>query len=132
MTGHDRADGIVVLRSNRAVGDAVGRLRALAGERGLKVFAEFDHAAAARSAGLGLPSTVVMVFGSPEAGTPLMKAAPLVALELPLKVLVWQASDGSTRLAYEDPRHLAGRFGVPEQLADNIAGIEALARAAAD
>ena len=117
--------------SKRSVDDALARLRALAAERGLKVFAEFDHAAEARAVDLELAPTRVLVFGSPKAGTPLMQAAPLVALELPLKVLAWQASDGSTSLAFEDPAHLASRFGIAESLAQSISAVAGLVRAAA-
>ncbi len=131
MAGPEQPAGIVVVESKRTVDEAIARLRVLLAERGIKVFAEFDHAAEARTAGLDLAPTRVLVFGSPKAGTPLMQAAPLVALELPLKVLVWQGSDGSTRLAYEDPRHLTRRFGVPEPLAAAIAAIEALVNASA-
>jgi uncharacterized protein (DUF302 family) len=103
--------------------------------RSLTVFARIDHAAAARDAGLELADEEVVVFGSPRAGTPLMKSDPRVGIELPLKVLIWSDADG-TKLGFNDPRELAGRYGVVEhretldKMADLLAAVVAEAAAA--
>jgi uncharacterized protein (DUF302 family) len=89
----------------------VERLRAAIGARGLTVFAEFDHAAAAAEAELELDGELVVVFGNPRAGTPLMQDDPRIGIELPLKILAWE-SDGVVSLGYHDPRELGGRYEV--------------------
>jgi uncharacterized protein (DUF302 family) len=93
--------------------------------RGMKVFAIFDHSAEALRAGLELRDTVVVVFGSPAAGTPLMLARPLAALDLPLKVLVWD-DQGQTKISYADPAVYAARYDLGPELADRLVGIHAL------
>lgn len=105
--------------------DTVARVEALASEHGLKVFAVIDHSGEALRHGLSLRDTKVVVFGSPEAGTPVMDAVPLVALDLPLKVLVWD-DEGQTKVSYVDPAALAARFDLPEDLAGRLAGINGL------
>ncbi len=87
------------------------RLQDALARRGLTVFAEFDHAAAARTAGLELPDETVVVFGNPRAGTPLMQDDARVGIELPLRMLVWDGGDG-TRLGYGDPRALVSSYDV--------------------
>jgi len=91
----------------------------------MKLFATFDHRGEARRAGFELRDTVVVVFGSPAAGTPVMTAAPLAALDLLLKVLVWD-DEGRTKISYADPSALAARHGLDAQLAARLAGINAL------
>lgn len=87
---------------------------------------EVDHAAAAQSVGLQMQRAHVLIFGNPRAGTPLMQAAPLVALELPLKVLVWQDGDGTVRVTYQSPAYLAERYALPPELVPNVAGLDGL------
>jgi uncharacterized protein (DUF302 family) len=108
----------------------VARLLDLIRERGLTLFADIDHAQNARDAGLEMPGTRVLIFGSGKAGTPLMLAAPDLALELPLRILVRESSDGRAVLVYIDPGSLAGAFEVGP-MAPAIAGIAAIAHAAA-
>ncbi len=91
--------------------ETLRRVRDALGRRGLAVFTEIDHAAAAREAGMDLPAEVVVVFGNRRAGTPLMQADPRIGIELPLRLLVWTA-DGETMLGYNDPRELAGVYDV--------------------
>ena len=91
----------------------------------MKVFAVIDHSGEARRAGLELRDTQVVVFGSPQAGTPVMAASPLVALDLPLKVLVW-SDQGETKVTYTAPTALAARYGLGEQLGSRLAGINGL------
>ena len=116
---------MVTKTSRRSVDDTVGLLTELVAAKGLKLFAVFDHSGEARAAGLELRETKVVVFGSPAAGTPVMEAAPLAALDLPLKVLVWD-DGGETRVTYASPAELAERHGLSDELASRLAGIDAL------
>ncbi len=108
-----------------SVDAAVDRLIALIGARGLSLFAVVDHSAEARRYGLDLRDTKVVIFGSPVAGTPVMQAAPLAALDLPLKVLVWEEG-GEVRISYTDPDVLAGRHHLSKDLAGRLAAIDDL------
>ena len=119
------AEGILTKESPRSVADTVARLLELTAAKGLKVFAVIDHSGQAKERGLELRDTKVVLFGSPEAGTPVMVAAPLVALDLPLKVLVW-ADEGQTKVSYTAPSALASRFHLSDDLAGRLAGIEGL------
>jgi uncharacterized protein (DUF302 family) len=112
--------------SPHSLGGTLAKLRRAITQKGLTLVCEVDHAAAARSVGLEMQPAHVLVVGNPAAGTPLMKAAPLVALDLPLKVLVWQDEEGTVRVSYLDAAHLVERYHVPAELAANIAGLEAL------
>jgi uncharacterized protein (DUF302 family) len=105
--------------------ETLSRLEAAVAARGLKVFAVIDHSGEARAVGLDLRETKLVIFGSPKAGTPVMVAAPLAALDLPLKALVWVDGD-QTRLSYTAPRALAARHGLDDELAARLAGIDAL------
>ena len=89
------------------------------------MFAVIDHSGEAAAHGLELRDTKVVVFGSPVAGTPVMQAAPLAALDLPLKILVWD-EDGQTRVSYTAPSELAARYGLSDELAARLAGIDGL------
>jgi uncharacterized protein (DUF302 family) len=123
--GSNAAPGIVTKETSRSVDDTVARLVDLVTKRGLKVFAVIDHSGEAEAKGLELRPTKVVIFGSPEAGTPVMAAMPLVALDLPLKVLVW-ADGGQTKVSYTSPSTLADRYGLREELAARLAGIDVL------
>jgi uncharacterized protein (DUF302 family) len=98
--------------------------------RGLKVFTVVDHSGEARAAGLSLRDTKLVIFGSPAAGTPVMEAAPLTALDLPLKALVWSGDGGSTLISYVSPAWLADRHHLPDSLGARLAGIEPIVDAA--
>jgi uncharacterized protein (DUF302 family) len=115
--------------SPRSVDETVARLVEVIADKGLKLFAVFDHSGEARANGLEVRDTKVVVFGSPLAGTPVMEAAPLAALDLPLKVLVWADGD-ETKLAYAGPAELAARYGLSDELAARLAGIDAVTDAA--
>jgi uncharacterized protein (DUF302 family) len=117
--------GVVTKPSSRSVADTVSRLCEMITAKGMKVFDVIDQAAEARGVGLQLRDTVVVVFGSPVAGTPVMVASPLAALDLPLKILIWD-DGGDTRITYTAPDALAARYDLPPELARNLAGIEAL------
>jgi uncharacterized protein (DUF302 family) len=124
------SSGIVSKFTSGTVAEVVARLTELVSARGLKVFAVIDHAGEAAQHGLGLRDTVVVVFGSPEAGTPVMAALPLAALDLPLKVLVWD-DGGQTTISYLDPAALAERHHLGAELAARLAGIGPLTDALA-
>jgi uncharacterized protein (DUF302 family) len=107
------------------VADTVQRLTAWITGHGQTIFATIDQSEAARGVGLELRDTVLIVFGSPKAGTPVMEAQPLAALDLPLKLLVWD-DHGRTLVSYLKPAVLASRYGLSESLAAPLAGIEVL------
>jgi uncharacterized protein (DUF302 family) len=111
--------------SPRSVTETVSRLTGILSAKGLKVFAVIDQAAEARQAGLELRETVLVVFGNPAAGTPVMAAAPLSALDLPLKVLIW-ADGGQTKVSYFGPAALAARYDLSPELAAHLAAIDPL------
>ena len=124
-TGVAAAAGVVTKTSARSVGDTVARLLELLGSKGVKVFAVIDQQAEARSVGLDLRETTLVIFGNPAAGTGVMVAAPLSALDLPLKVLVW--ADGSrTNVTYYSPAALAARYGLSAELTASLAGTDPL------
>jgi uncharacterized protein (DUF302 family) len=108
-----------------SVTDTVARLAAILADKGVELFATIDHSGEARSAGLELRETKVVIFGSPVAGTPVMQAAPLAALDLPLKVLVW-ADGQQTKLSYTPPAILAQRYGLDDDLTARLAAIDAI------
>ncbi len=119
--------GVVTKVSPLSVADTVTRLSDLVVARGMRVFAVIDHSGEARAAGLKLRDTSVVIFGSPQSGTPVMAGSPLVALDLPLKVLVWaDDDDGRTKVSYVAPRALAARYDLPDDLSARLAGIDAL------
>jgi uncharacterized protein (DUF302 family) len=123
--GNDR--GIVTKMSpSRSFSEVLERLQKEVNEKGLDVFALIDHSGAAERAGLDMQDAKLLIFGSPKAGTPLMVASPLLALDLPLKVLVWRNRDGEVLVSYNATSYLAHRHDIPENLVGNIAGIDAL------
>ena len=116
---------VVTKVSPRSVAATVSRLTGILAAKGMKVFAVIDQSEEARGAGLPLRETTLVLFGNPAAGTPVMDAAPLSALDLPLKVLIW--ADGSrTNVTYYSPAALAARYGLSPELAANLAGIDPL------
>lgn len=132
MTNHDHSEvGIITKDSPRSVDETVARLTDLIAARGIKLFALIDQAAEARGVGLDLRPTTLVLFGAPAAGTPVMDAAPLAALDLPLKILVW-ADREQTRVSYLSPAALAGRYDLDAELAQKLAGIDPLTDALVD
>jgi uncharacterized protein (DUF302 family) len=124
-------NGIVNISSNHSVAESIDRLESLVSSKQLTVFARIDFGGDAAKAGLTMPPTQMLIFGNPRAGTPLMLAAPSVALDLPLKALAWQDSNGQVWLSYNAPEYLKDRHGVPDALLPNIAGIKVLVEQAA-
>jgi uncharacterized protein (DUF302 family) len=117
--------GIVTKISPRSVADTVTRFTGLLSAKGVKLFAVIDQSAEARQAGLRLRDTTLVIFGNPAAGTPVMDAAPLAALDLPLKVLVWDDA-GQTKVTYYAPAALAARYQLRADLEGNLAAINPL------
>ncbi|HEY1509215.1 MAG TPA: DUF302 domain-containing protein [Solirubrobacteraceae bacterium] len=122
-------DWIVTKLSPRSVPDTVARLSELVEAKGLELFAMIDHSGEATARELELRDTKVVIFGSPVAGTPVMQAHPLAALDLPLKALVWD-DEGQTKVSYTAPAELAARYELDDELAGRLAGIDALTDAA--
>jgi len=127
-TGLPEGLNVVTKISPRSVQETVLRLTDLVARKGMRIFAVIDQSAEARQVGLELRDTVVVFFGSPTAGTPVMAAAPLAALDLPLKILVW-ADGGATKVSFYEPAALALRHGLSAELATGLAGIETLSDA---
>jgi len=117
-----RENGLIELRSRYSVDETVQRLDAALTSKGLQIFAVIDHSGEAAKVGLKMPATKVILFGSPKAGTPLMLAAPTLAIDLPLKALVAEDSSGKVTVTYNDPEYLQKRHGVPAELIKNLAG----------
>jgi uncharacterized protein (DUF302 family) len=111
--------------SSRSVPDTVARLVNIINAKGVKLFALIDQRAEAQASGLELRETTLVIFGSPAAGTPVMAAAPMAALDLPLKVLIWD-DEGQTKVSYTSTAELASRYQLSADLAGNLAAIDAL------
>jgi uncharacterized protein (DUF302 family) len=124
--------GIIELASRHSVGDTVTRLLNALHEKGVTVFAVIDHSGEAERVGLKMPPTTLVIFGSPKAGTPLMLAAPPIAIDLPLKVLVREDAEAKVWVSYNDPAYLRDRHGLPASLLASLEAVEALAAHAAD
>lgn len=118
-------NAITTKLSSRSVSDTVTRLVDIVNAKGVKLFAVIDQRAEAQAAGLELRETTLVIFGNPAAGTPVMAAAPMAALDLPLKVLVWD-DDGQTKVSYTSTAELAARYQLSADLADNLAAIDVL------
>jgi uncharacterized protein (DUF302 family) len=116
---------VVTKQSRESVAGTVAKLTSMISAKGMRLFAVIDQAAEARQAGLTLRETTLVIFGSPQAGTPVMAASPLAALDLPLKVLIW-ADEGQTKVSYYAPAALAASHHLTADLAASLAGINAL------
>jgi uncharacterized protein (DUF302 family) len=131
MKNEAAVNGLRVLPTQHTVADVMRRVQTLAHARGLTVFAQIDFSGDAERAGLAMLPTGLVILGNPKTGTPLMAAAPTVAIDLPLKILAWRDAEGHTWVAYNEPDYLQARHGFPEDLVKNIAGLGNLAQAAA-
>jgi uncharacterized protein (DUF302 family) len=125
-------NGIVSLPSKYSVQETIERLQSIVEKQGLTVFARFNFSGDAAKAGLTMKPSQMLVFGSPKAGTPLMIASPLVAIDLPLKALAWEDPNGKVWLSYNKPEYLKERFGLPDELVKNIVGIKVLVEKAVE
>jgi uncharacterized protein (DUF302 family) len=124
-------NGIVTVASARSGAATAERLKQLIRERGLMLFSCIDFSGDAERAGLALSFSQLVIFGNPKAGTPLMQCAPTAALDLPLKVLVWEDADGRTWLSFNSIEYLRQRHGLPDDLMKPLSGVVALVEAAA-
>jgi uncharacterized protein (DUF302 family) len=122
--------GIVDQPSNHSVEQTVARLKNILQSKGVTLFTLVDHSGEAEKVGLQMRPTKLLIFGSPKAGTPLMLAAPSIAIDLPLKILVWEDAQGKVWVSYNSPTYLQERHNLPPELLQNIAAVEALAAAA--
>ena len=119
-------NGIVQKPSNHSVDETVKRLKGILQAKGITLFAMVDHSGEAEKVELKMCPTKLLVFGNPKGGTPVMLAAPSIAIDLPLKVLIWEDSQGKVWVSYNSPEYLAKRHAVPDDLVKNIAGVEML------
>jgi uncharacterized protein (DUF302 family) len=119
--------GIIDSPSNHSVDQTVDKLKNILQAKGVALFALVDHSGEAEKVGMKMRPTKLLIFGSPQAGTPLMLAAPTVAIDLPLKILVWEDVQGKVWLSYNSPEYLKERHGLPQDLLQNIAVVETLA-----
>src|SRR5579864_8095200 len=115
-------EGIVTRPSPFSVKETLERLQAVMHSRNLSIFAHIDHSGEAKRVGLTMQEAHVLIFGNPKAGTPLMVASPLLALDLPLKVLVWQSEDDRVWVSFTSASYLKDRYSLPQELIGNIAG----------
>jgi uncharacterized protein (DUF302 family) len=124
--------GIIDIRSNHSIDETVKSLERILEAKGVTLFALIDHSGEAEKVGMEMPPTKLLIFGSPRAGTPLMLAAPGIAIDLPLKILVWQDKSGQVWVSYNSPAYLKERHNVPQELLPRIAIVETLAAKAAE
>jgi uncharacterized protein (DUF302 family) len=124
-------NGVERVASGRGFDETIAHFKELLAGKGMTLFAQIDFTGDAKKAGLTMPRTVLLVFGNPKGGTPVMVAAPSSALDLPLKVLVSEEADGKVWLSFNSPEYLASRHEIPAKLVANVAGIRGLVIAAA-
>lgn len=127
-----RDNGIVDTPSNNSVDQTVEKLKSILAAKDVTLFALVDHSGEAEKAGMKMRPTKLLIFGSPKAGTPLMLAAPSAAIDLPLKILIWEDSGGKVWVSYNSPAYLQERHGLPNELLQNIAVVGTLAAKAAE
>jgi len=125
-TAPETSSGIVSKPSSHSVDQTVEKLKNILQSKGVTLFALVDHSGEAEKVGMKMRPTKLLIFGSPKAGTPLMLAAPSIAIDLPLKILVWEDGQGKVWLSYNSPEYLKERHGLPQDLLQNIAIVETL------
>jgi uncharacterized protein (DUF302 family) len=130
--GLENGQGIERVASTRGFDETVAHFEELLKAKGMMLFAKIDFTGDAKRAGLTMPRTILLVFGNPKGGTPVMVAAPSSALDLPLKTLVSEEANGKVWLSFNSPEYLAQRHGIPAELVANVAGIRGLVGAAAN
>jgi len=128
----DKKDGIVMIPSNHSVDETVARVKSILQAKSITLFALIDHSGEAAKVGMKMPNTKLLIFGNPKGGTPLMLAAPSIAIDLPLKILVAEDREGKVWVSYNSPEYLKERHGLPRDLLANIAVVETLAAKAAE
>jgi len=128
----NKNEGLITIPSNHSVDQTVDRVKGILESKGILLFALVDHSGEAAKIGMNMPPTKLIIFGSPAAGTPLMLAAAGIAIDLPLKILVWEDGRGKVWISYNDPEYLKDRHGVPQSLVANIEVVGALAAKAVE
>ena len=131
METHEH-DGIIDHSSNHSVEQTVDRLRAILHDKGIMLFALIDHSGEAEKVGMKMRPTKLLIFGNPKAGTPVMLAAPSSAIDLPLKILIWEDARGKVWISYNSSAYLQERHELPPELLQNIAVVETLATKAGE
>jgi uncharacterized protein (DUF302 family) len=116
-------NGMIHLNSPHSVSETLARLQTIVESKGLAILALIDHSGDAARAGLEMYPTKLLIFGNSKAGTPLMITSPTLAIDLPLKALVWEDADGKVWLSYNSPAYLKQRHAIPDDLLPNIVGI---------
>ena len=127
-----RSNGIIDKPASHSVDETVEKLKGMLRDKGITLFALIDHSGEAEKAGIKMRPTKLLIFGSPKAGTPLMLAAPSSAIDLPLKILIWEDARGKVWVSYNSAAYLQERHNLPQQLLPNIGAVEALAGKAAE
>src|SRR5215468_4655007 len=127
-----QGNGIIDKPTGHSVDETVEKLKGMLRDKGITLFALIDHSGEAEKAGIKMRPTKLLIFGSPKAGTPLMLAAPSSAIDLPLKILIWEDAQGKVWVSYNRSDYLQKRHGFPKELEANIAAVEALAEKAAE
>ena len=127
ITSLDANNGIINKVSSHSVDQTVEKLKNILQSKGITLFAVIDHSGEAEKVGMKMLPTKLLIFGNPKAGTPLMVAAPSIAIDLPLKMLVWDDGQGKAWISYNSPDYLKQRHGLSQELLQNIAIVEALA-----
>jgi uncharacterized protein (DUF302 family) len=127
-----KEEGIVKIPSHHSVDETVDKLETILKSKGVTLFALIDHSGEAEKVGLKMPPTKLLIFGNPKGGTPLMLASPSAAVDLPLKILIAEDSEGKVWISYNSAEYLKERHGLPENLIPNIAVVQTLAAAAGE
>ena len=127
-----KSKGIIDTPSNHSVDQTVEKLKGILQAKGVALFALIDHSGEAEKVGMKMPPTKLLIFGNPKAGTPLMLAAPSIAIDLPLKILIREDSQGKVWISYNSPVYLQERHGLLPELLQNIAVVETLAAKAGE
>jgi len=125
-------NGIVTIPSHHSVDETVEKLESVLQAKGVKLFALIDHSGEAEKAGIRMRPTKLLIFGNPKAGTPLMIASPSIAIDLPMKAMIWEDTNSKVWISYNAPAYLQARHSLPQELVQNIAVVEALATKAAE
>ena len=125
-------NGIIDVPTRHSIDETIDKLKAILQEKGVTLFALVDHSGEAAKVGMVMRPTKLLIFGSPRAGTPLMLAAPSIAIDLPLKILIWEDDSENVWLSYNSPEYLATRHDLPGELIQNIGVVAALAAKAAE
>ena len=124
--------GLITKPCNRSVGQTVEKLKGILQAKGVSLFALVDHSGEAEKAGMKMLPTKLLIFGNPKSGTPLMITVPSIAIDLPLKILIWEDADGKAWVTYNSPAYLQERYGLPPELMQTITVVETFAMKVAE